>query len=616
MRGKRTILGVVLALVALMGSARPFAAADSAEFPFKLGAVLSPPGKYPTAKPAAGVRLQSLPSMVDLAADLPPVDTQGHQSSCVAWSVGYYYKSFQERQERGWDLAAPEHRFSPAFIYNQRWTSDCGDDGGMSVPNAMSILVEKGELSLAEFPYDPDDSCALPTEQQLAQAQAYKAASYAAVFVGQGWADLNALKQHLAAGDPFVIAVPIYPSFLATCDDPVVDSPGLGETWYGAHAVLVVGYDDAVGGFRFVNSWGPNYGCEGFAYLSYEFVQRYAYEAWKMYDEMVAVNEPPSVGSVDPGSGTNDPGEAVQFTASYSDPNGWEDISTVRFRIGDGDPAHSVVLKYSIEDGLIWLRDEDDTCWLGGLRIGTDATIVNSRVVVDLSSSSVSGLGHTLFVCWSVQFTDSHLGPHASCLKATDSTGLSTGWIEVGQWSVGQTAELELVRGWNLISLPVILPCTNVAEVFSSIEGYYDAIQAYDGHDSQDQWSCYSVGVPEFANTLEQIDETMGLWISMTDTATLSLLGSRPKGVDIALHAGWNMVGYPLQESLGVAQALAGIGEQLTMVRWYDPSDSEDPWKTYDPIAPAWANDLTEMQPGRGYWIAVDQDCVWTTGVS
>jgi len=614
MSSRRILSLMVLCLFVVAGLAPTFSQAESGRFPFSLGVVLSPPGEHPMARvpEAAGVR--SLPGAVDLSADLPPVDSQGTQSSCVAWSVGYYCKSFQERKERGWDLIDLHHRFSPAFIYNQRATSDCDDDSGMSIPNAMTILVEQGDLPLADFPYDSKDSCTQPTAEQSSLAEQYRAESYAAVFIGQGWADLTVLKQHLAAGDPLVIAVPVYSSFLTTCSDLVVEIPAVGQTWYGAHAVLLVGYDDTVGGFKFVNSWGTSYGCGGFAYLSYEFVQQYAYEAWKMYDQVAPSNDPPSVGSINPASGTSDPGESVLFTTTYSDPDGWEDIASACFEIGDGVPANSVLLRYSAEDNRIWLRDESDTQWLGGHEPGSATTIENGLVSIDLASSIVAGVDSTLSVGWAIRFTNAYLGSHATYLNAEDLAGVSSDWSEVGQWSVGQRAAIELAQGWNLISLPVVPSSTSVAEVLSSIEGYYDAVQSYAGQEAQGQWSSYSTGVPEFANTLEQVDETMGLWISVTEHVTLSLLGSRPKGPEIPLYAGWNMVGYPLGEPLSVPEALASIGGQLSLVRCYDPTDEQDQWKHYDPSAPAWSNDLQQMQPGRGYWIRVNGDCTWLTG--
>ena len=60
----------------------------------------------------------ALSTSVDLSSYLPPVSSQFHLD-CVAWAVGYYYKTFQEKKKRGWDVSLPEHQFSPSFLYNQ-----------------------------------------------------------------------------------------------------------------------------------------------------------------------------------------------------------------------------------------------------------------------------------------------------------------------------------------------------------------------------------------------------------------------------------------------------------------------------------------------------------------
>ena len=55
------------------------------------------------------------PASVDNSAHMPPVRAQGSQASCVGWAFGYYYKTYQEWQEHGWDTIAEHRQFSPAF---------------------------------------------------------------------------------------------------------------------------------------------------------------------------------------------------------------------------------------------------------------------------------------------------------------------------------------------------------------------------------------------------------------------------------------------------------------------------------------------------------------------
>ncbi len=238
-----------------------------------------------------GVGLNALPPIVDLSADLPPVGSQGSLGSCVGWTLGYYYKTWQEQVERGWGVDAPAHQFSASWIYNQRNTKDCSADEGMSLWNGMNVLQTLGAATLATFPYQVGDPCTQPPQAAHDEAWQYRIESFANVFAGAGKADLNELKTLLASGYPLAVAVPVYhPSFyLPSSTDPLVRRPGAGEKMFGGHAVLVVGYDDQIGGLKFVNSWGTRYGDNGFAYLSYDFVSKDMWEAWTMTDHIAPV---------------------------------------------------------------------------------------------------------------------------------------------------------------------------------------------------------------------------------------------------------------------------------------------------------------------------------------
>ena len=131
------------------------------------------------------VSVAELPNVVDLSANLPPVGSQGRQSSCVGWALGYYYKAYQESVERGWDLNLAAHRFSPSWIYNQRPTSDCSRDAGMTFWAGFSILQNKGAATEAVFPYTSGDPCTQPSQDVIEQAEEYRIDSFANVFSGR-----------------------------------------------------------------------------------------------------------------------------------------------------------------------------------------------------------------------------------------------------------------------------------------------------------------------------------------------------------------------------------------------------------------------------------------------
>jgi Papain family cysteine protease/Family of unknown function (DUF5719)/IPT/TIG domain len=250
-----------------------------------------------------GVTASSLPSSVDLTLGNMPVGNQGKQGSCVAWAVGYYYKTYQEQRQHGWDASRVDRRFSPRYLYN---LINDGEDRGASFPHAFESLIDNGITDLNDCPYDQFDYLTQPTAEQREAAKPYRIADYAAIWRGAGGNDVNQIKARLAAGDPVPLGIPVYQAFYF-CQGGWVDSPAPGETCYGNHGICAVGYDDGAGGgqggIKIVNSWGSDWGAGGYTYLSYSFVSNYVWEAWTTTDRS---NDRPQVNSLSPASGTFD----------------------------------------------------------------------------------------------------------------------------------------------------------------------------------------------------------------------------------------------------------------------------------------------------------------------
>lgn len=300
MPSRRMLITVVLVLVTISGLAWAAPPAKGARgngpLPtlttpqgrvFKLGALVTPPAVIARSRHLTAPRLRAvLPTSVDLTPQMPPIGDQAQQGSCTAWSTGYYYKSFQEGKEHGWNLADSTHQVSPAWTYNQ---INFGMDGGSYIFDAFALFCDKGAVSLAEMPYDDHDYTTWPTLNQYLDAMPWRAQSYGYFFYGQGVDDatLTAIKEHLAGGDPVVINFPVYDDFAVYAPDYLYDGPAVGAEMQGNHAVCVVGYDDSVGGkggFKILNSWGTSWGDHGAFYMSYDFFRNYAWEAWSMVD--------------------------------------------------------------------------------------------------------------------------------------------------------------------------------------------------------------------------------------------------------------------------------------------------------------------------------------------
>jgi hypothetical protein len=171
---------------------------------------------------------------------------------------------------------------------------------------------------------------------------------------------------------------------------------------------------------------------------------------------------------------------------------------------------------------------------------------------------------------------------------------------------------IALVRGWNLISLPVMPTVATLPDALASLGGAYDLVYAYEAANTTNPWRRFVPTAPPVTNDLTALDRSMGLWLHATAAVTLTLPGAAPAGMSIPLKAGWNLVGYPCQTTQSVGTALASLGAQCDMAYTYDARNPTNPWKTYNASAPSALNTLTAFEPGRGYWLHVLRDCTWT----
>jgi hypothetical protein len=230
--------------------------------------------------------LYKLPSSADNSVHMPPVGNQGQQGCCVAFAIGYYYKTYQEWQTYGWSVTDSNHIFSPAFIYNH---INGGQDSGSYFSDAFQLLIQNGCATLAEFPFNDANCTTWPSESVYRDAINYRS-STAYYIKTTTSAGLTTIKQLLAAGSIAVLGINVYENFeeLNSTNSIYCVKYAKGSS-LGGHAVTIVGYDDTkktadgTGAFKLINQWGTSWGNAGYFWMSYQAVmntslcQGYAY---------------------------------------------------------------------------------------------------------------------------------------------------------------------------------------------------------------------------------------------------------------------------------------------------------------------------------------------------
>ncbi|MCP3938179.1 MAG: hypothetical protein GY708_22760, partial [Actinomycetia bacterium] len=115
-------------------------------------------------------------------------------------------------------------------------------------------------------------------------------------------------------------------------------------------------------------------------------------------------------------------------------------------------------------------------------------------------------------------------------------------------------------------------------------------------------WLRYDPADPA-ASDLTAVDHRIGMWVTAIAATLLPVSGTLPATTTIELCEGWNLIGFPSAEPRHPYAALSSIAGKWERIFGYDAFDPEDPWEYFDPVVPDWANDLTLMHPGRGYWV-------------
>ena len=95
--------------------------------------------------------------------------------------------------------------------------------------------------------------------------------------------------------------------------------------------------------------------------------------------------------------------------------------------------------------------------------------------------------------------------------------------------------------------------------------------------------------------------------------AAIEANSTPPTTATFSLRSGWNLVALPLSPAdPSPAAVFAPIADRLVGVFKYDACNTADPWKRYDPAAPAQANDLTSIDTRIGLWVEIRADATLT----
>ena len=227
----------------------------------------------------------SAPS-VDIRGGFTPIKDQSALGSCLPHALISVFEYFLKNNGE----AVPD--LSELFLYyNARARKgDVSVDAGSTLQAAMASLCEQG-ICLEQFwPYEEEKFAEKPSDEAYADAAHRKVKTALNVSIK----DENAIRSALSDGFPVLVSIKLFESFTTGANGfiPIPDDGEKQSDKHGSHAIVLCGYSDKEKIFIARNSWGRDFGDNGYCYIPYAYITNPELTHWAaIIKEIVTARE-------------------------------------------------------------------------------------------------------------------------------------------------------------------------------------------------------------------------------------------------------------------------------------------------------------------------------------
>jgi C1A family cysteine protease len=223
-------------------------------------------------------------SSMDFSKQFPPPGQQGNQNSCAAWAVAYVmsYLDNSDKSVYPEDFTSADYDkiYSPSFLYN---LVNQGYNFGVPFEKIFYVAKSFGCVKLKDLPYNEKDFCHEPGKELIKKAYNNRIKEW---YIGSTIGTDN-FKMTIGEGYPIIIGVAIDKNFVETGTNYNSTDPYIWKAYkeeiclnIGYHAMVITGYDDTKNAFKVLNSYGKEWGNNGYVWISYDFIGTCVKEAY------------------------------------------------------------------------------------------------------------------------------------------------------------------------------------------------------------------------------------------------------------------------------------------------------------------------------------------------
>jgi len=205
----------------------------------------------------------TLPDFMDLRSLCSPVENQGSYNSCTTFGIIGLMEFLEIKEKRQFvDL-------SHLFLFRAEHAAEgtLGKNEGAAIIDGIKCVETYGVCTEELWPYVDANFDVNPPPMCYADALTRKV--IATMYISS----VEDVKDCIASGYPVTCGIEVHESLESdyVASTGIIPIPQPGEQILGGHCIVVVGFLEEKQCWIVRNSWGPNWGDNGYCYLPYAY---------------------------------------------------------------------------------------------------------------------------------------------------------------------------------------------------------------------------------------------------------------------------------------------------------------------------------------------------------